>query len=63
MITRAKREKNDTDADGHGQDHVTGTEGQDRVTNVRDRVTETADAIDEKSRVKDVFILLFWLVF
>ena len=54
MITRAKQEKNATDADGHGQDRVIGTEGQDRVTNVRDRVTETAVAIDEKTSAKDI---------
>lgn len=54
MITRAKPEKNATDADGHGQDRVIGTEGQDRVTNVRDRVTEIAVAIDEKTSAKDI---------
>ena len=54
MITKAKPEKNATDADGHGQDRVIGTEGQDHVTNVRDRVTEIAVAIDEKTSVKDI---------
>lgn len=54
MITRAKPEKRDIEGDGHGQDRVTGTGGQDRVTNAPDRVTEIAIAVNEKVRVKNV---------
>ncbi len=48
MTTKANPEKNDTDADGHGQDRVTGPGGQGHAKNVRDHVTEIATVEDEK---------------
>jgi len=50
MTTKANREKNDTDEDGHGQGRVTGAAGQDHARSARDHVTEIVTAEDEKPR-------------
>lgn len=62
MTTKASREKNDIDEDGHGQDRVTGAEGQDHARSVRDHVTEIVTAVDELPRVKNVLYscLILW---
>lgn len=54
MTTKGNPEKNDTDADGHGQDRVTGTAGQGHATSARDHVTVTATAVDEALYVTNV---------
>lgn len=61
MTTKANLEKNDTDADGHGQDRVTGPGGQGHAKNVRDRVTAIVTAEDEKPGVIDVLYSCFVL--
>lgn len=45
--------KSDTGADGHGQDHVTGTEDRDHVTSAQDHVNENGATEDETSLVKN----------
>ena len=49
--------KSDTGADGHGQDHVTGTEDRDHVTSVQDHVNENGATEDEISLVKNFVCL------
>lgn len=55
--------KSDTGADGHGQDHVTGTEDRDHVTSAQDHVNENGATEDETSLVKNfVGLHLFWAI-
>jgi len=51
MTTKASREKNDTDEDGHGQDRVTGAAGQDHARSARDHVIGIVTVEDEKPRL------------
>ena len=52
--------KNDTGAEGHAQDHVTGTGDQDHVTNARDHVTVNAATEDRNPAGKVFYEAIFF---